>query len=76
MTSKADFTKWLADDMRAHLRELGLQTSGKKGEMAERLRLHYMGIAQVKKGCSIATTAAHKVGMAQPPRSSGRFGQL
>jgi hypothetical protein len=66
-TSKLDFSGWTVDRMRVHLRELELQTSGNKAMLFERLTLHYAGVAQVKKGCSIARTAAAKVGGPPPP---------
>jgi ssDNA-binding Zn-finger/Zn-ribbon topoisomerase 1 len=54
------------------LREAGIQTSGNKAEIALRLHRHQSGYAQVKKGCSIATTAPAVPGKTQPMKFSGR----
>ena len=58
-----DFKSWNGDKLREHLRELDLQTSGKKEKLIERLEGHYEGICQVKKGCSIARHAGDIIGL-------------
>ena len=55
---KPDFKAWKNYELQAHLRELDLQVTGKRDILIERLEGHYAGVAQVKKGCSIAKTAA------------------
>jgi hypothetical protein len=57
--------------LKVRLDELGLQTSGRKADLIKRLEGHYMGIAQVKKGCSIKTQTPGVIGMAPPPRPRG-----
>jgi hypothetical protein len=59
--------------LKGKLDELGLQTSGKKADLVKRLEGHYMGIAQVKKGCSIQTATPAVIGMAPPPRPRGNI---
>jgi hypothetical protein len=63
---------WTMDRLREALRDAGVQTSGSKSEICIRLHRHLSGYAQVKKGCSIATTAPAISGKVQPLKMSGK----
>ena len=64
----SQLSTWTID----HLREALREASGSKSEIVLRLHRHLSGYAQVKKGCSIATTAPVVPGKAQPTKLSGR----
>ena len=57
-----DFASWKVDELKSHLRELGLQVSGKKELLIERLYAHYAGVQQHAFGCSTTRATAHKAG--------------
>ena len=54
---KSKFGGWKVDELRGHLRELGLQTSGPKQLLIDRLDGHYSGAPQLQAGCSTARVA-------------------